>query len=230
MDGTTIHASDAVGSLWAVSASENSTSVNYGLISQVVRNNVSASYYSGYFYGSGSGGNYYGLYADLRAGDAIDVAEYIYDSNGDTEAGDVLIADKNKEESVIKSQKPYQASVLGVVSTKPHLTMGMDLVIDKESGEPIQGIRATRIALTGRVPVKVTEENGPVVPGDLLTTSSTPGHAMKWTLLDVNKAKDFEELKSMLAENELRRNAVIGKAVSSSREGRGTVMVLISLQ
>jgi hypothetical protein len=29
------------------------------------------------------------------------------------------------------------------------------------------------------VPTKVTAENGPIEPGDLLTTSSTPGHAMK---------------------------------------------------
>jgi hypothetical protein len=108
--------------------------------------------------------------------------------------------------------------------------MGMDLVIDEETGEPIEGINATRLALTGRVPVKITEENGSVEPGDLLTTSSTPGHAMKWSLLDVNSAKDFEELKSMLAENERRRNAVIGKALSSSSDGEGKVIVLVSLQ
>ncbi len=65
----------------------------------------------------------------------------------------------------------------------------MDLVIDHETGEPIPGVSATRLALTGRVPVKITGENGAIEPGDLLTTSSTPGHAMKWTLLDVNKAK-----------------------------------------
>jgi len=40
----------------------------------------------------------------------------------------------------------------------------------------------------------------------------------------------FDELKSMLAENEHRRNAVIGKAESSSSTSEGTVMVLISLQ
>jgi hypothetical protein len=34
----------------------------------------------------------------------------------------------------------------------------------------------------------------------------------------------------MLAENENRRNAIIGKAVGSSGSGTGTVMVLISLQ
>jgi len=80
------------------------------------------------------------------------------------------------------------------------------------------------------VPVKVNDENGPVKRGDLLTTSSTPGHAMKWTLLDVNEAKDFEGLKVILAENEKRRNAVIGKALEEHISGTGTIVVLISLQ
>lgn len=35
------------------------------------------------------------------------------------------------------------------------------------------------IALTGRVPLKVTSENGPIEPGDFLTLSSIPGVAMK---------------------------------------------------
>jgi hypothetical protein len=110
------------------------------------------------------------------------------------------------------------------------MVMGMELVVDPETGETLPGVLATRLALTGRVPVKITEENGPIVPGDLLTTSSTPGYAMKWTLLDVNEAKDFDGLKSILAENERRRNAIIGKSVGSSNGGTGTVMVLISLQ
>ncbi len=186
--------------------------------------------YSGYFSGQATSDTYQGLYADLRTGDAIDVAEYIYDTHGDTEAGDVLVADPDKGESVIRSQEPYQTSVLGVVSTKPHMVMGMELVMDEETGEAIPEVRATRLALTGRVPVKVTDENGPIRPGDLLTTSSTGGHAMKWSLLDVNQATDFESLRSIVAENERRRNAVIGKALGSHTSGTGTVMVLISLQ
>jgi hypothetical protein len=202
----------------------------YGVRSYIYNTKPGNTYYSGYFTGGGTTGTYGGLYADLRAGDAIDVAEYIYDTHGDTEAGEVVIADSNKDESVIRSQEAYQTSVLGVISTDPHMVMGMELVVDKETGEPIPGVLATRLALTGRVPVKITEENGPIEPGDLLTTSSTPGFAMKWSLLDVNDASDFEELKSMLAENERRRNAIIGKAVSSSASGTGTVVVLISLQ
>jgi hypothetical protein len=203
----------------------------YGLRVTVSRGKEGVDYYSGYFAAEkGILGTYHGLHADKREGDGFDVAEYYYDTSGDTEPGDVLVADPEKEESVIKSSGPYQTSVLGVVSTDPHLVMGMDLIMNEVTGEPIPGVSAARLALTGRVPVKITEENGPIEPGDLLTTSSTPGHAMKWTLLDVSAAKDFEELKGMLAENENRRNAIIGKAVGSSGSGSGTVMVLISLQ
>lgn len=211
---------------------ENSFTSVTGLYSRIYCTDADAVYvYSGYFNGyTTSADTYRGLYADLRTGDAIDVAEYIYDTEGNTEAGDVLVADPDHGESVIRSQEAYQTSVLGVVSTEPHMVMGMELVVDRETGEPIPGVSATRLALTGRVPVKVTDENGPIEPGDLLTTSSTTGHAMKWSLLDVGAAKDFEALKSMLAENERRRNAVIGKAVGAHNSGTGTVMVLISLQ
>jgi len=35
------------------------------------------------------------------------------------------------------------------------------------------------LALLGMVLVKATAENGPIRPGGLLTTASTPGHAMR---------------------------------------------------
>lgn len=203
----------------------------YGVRSYINRSDPDIDYYySGYFYDTGAEGNYQGFYADIRTGGSIDVAEYIYDSNGNTEAGDVLVADQNGKESVVISDQAYQTSVVGVVSTDPHMVMGMELVMDEESGTPLPDVQATRLALTGRVPCKVTDENGAIQPGDLLTTSSIPGHAMKWTPVDVNQAQDFEELKSILAENETRRHAVIGKALEAHTGGSGKIMVLVSLQ
>jgi hypothetical protein len=187
-------------------------------------------YYSGYFTSTGKEGIYLGLYADERTGASVDVAEYIYDTYGNTQPGEVVVADPGSKESVIRSTRPYQTTVLGVVSTKPHMTMGMDLIMDEETGEPLSDAKpATRLALTGRVPVKVTDENGPVTPGDMLTTSSTPGYAMRWTLLDVSGASDFEEMKTILSENERRRSAVIGKALEPHKSGKGEIMVLITL-
>lgn len=203
----------------------------YGVYSNLKRDDpLIEYYYSGYFTSTGNEGNYRGLYADERSGASIDVAEYIYDTYGNTQPGEVVVADPDAGVSVIRSSKPYQTNVLGVISTKPHMTMGMELVMNEKTGESLKNAKpATRLALTGRVPVRVTDENGPVIPGDLLTTSSTPGHAMKWTLLDVSKANDFEEMKTMMAENERRRSAVIGKALEQFKSGKGQIMVLITL-
>jgi hypothetical protein len=215
----------------------NPPSIYYELSVFGVRSYINCSdrdvdkYYSAYFYHTGDvDDNYQGFYADMRAGNSADVAEYIHDTSGDTEPGDVLVADPDNQVSTIVSSHPYDPSVIGVVSTKPHLTMGMELVIDEETGASLPNAQATRLALTGRVPCKVTDENGPIKPGDLLTTSSTPGHAMKWTPLDFSEAKDFDELKAMMTENEMRRHAVIGKALETHSGGTGKIMVLISLQ
>ncbi|MCX6335166.1 MAG: hypothetical protein NT092_12855 [Bacteroidia bacterium] len=204
----------------------------YGIYTNLNRDNTAIEYYySGWFGSTGTAGTYYGLYADTRSGGAIDVAEYIYDTKANTQPADVVIADPANKESVVKSSKPYQTGVLGVISTKPHMTMGMELVVNESTGEPILGAKpSARLALTGRVPVNVCGENGAIKPGDYLTTSSTEGYAMKWTLLDVNAAKDFDELKKILSENEKRRNAIIGKAVESFTGSTGKIMVLISLQ
>ena len=68
------------------------------------------------------------------------------------------------------------------------------------------------VALTGRVWCWCDASNAPIVPGDRLTTSDTPGHAMSAT--DSIRAP----------------GAVIGKAMSSLTEGRGLVLVLVQPQ
>ncbi len=72
--------------------------------------------------------------------------------------------------SVEKSQRAYDPRALGVVSTSPGLTLG-------NPGDE----KAVEVALAGRVPVKVSTENGPIRAGDLLTSSSQLGVAMKAT-------------------------------------------------
>jgi hypothetical protein len=233
--GAYINGENAYAGLWVTNTNTSSnpnTAFGLGIMSGIQRNKAGLNYYSGYFYSAGGSlGTYNGLYADVRTGGSVDLAEYIYDSNKDTKPADVVVADPNKKESVIKSTKPYQTGVLGVISTKPHMTMGMELITDTVSGQPLAGVSAARLALSGRVPVNVCGENGDIKPGDYLTSSSKPGFAMKWTLLDVNVAKDFDELKKILSENEKRRGAIIGKAVESfSGSGTGKIKMLISLQ
>jgi hypothetical protein len=62
----------------------------------------------------------------------------------------------------------------------------------------------------GIVPCKVSAENGPISPGDLLVTSSTPGHAMR----DADPAV----------------GTVLGKALEEMPSGTGVIKVLVTLQ
>jgi hypothetical protein len=79
-----------------------------------------------------------------------------------------------------------------------------------QTGTAAEG--AFPIALTGRVYALADTSNGRIQPGDLLTTSQTPGHAMKVT--DYSKAQ----------------GAILGKAMSSLDHGKGFVLVLVTLQ
>jgi hypothetical protein len=88
-------------------------------------------------------------------------------------AGDVIAPTSGSDISIDKTKSVYQNNVIGVVSTKPGLKLSDWSLSDseKESMRPI--------ALAGRVPVKVSAENGPIKKGDLLVPASTPGFAMK---------------------------------------------------
>ena len=69
------------------------------------------------------------------------------------------------------------------------------------------------VASSGRVYCYCdADAGGSIKPGDLLTTSNTPGHAMK--------VKNYPKA----------RGAIIGKAMSSLNEGTGLVLVLVTLQ
>lgn len=68
------------------------------------------------------------------------------------------------------------------------------------------------LALAGTVFCQADASNGPIGLGDLLTTSSTPGHAMRAT----DPVRAF--------------GAVLGKALGELRTGRGLVPVLVALQ
>jgi hypothetical protein len=67
------------------------------------------------------------------------------------------------------------ATILGVVSTKPGLIMGFD------DTSLTKGESAFPVALKGRVPVRLSTENGPIQKGDRIALSSIPGVGMKAT-------------------------------------------------
>jgi hypothetical protein len=119
------------------------------------------------------------------------------------EPGDVLAI--GPDGTLVRSTSPYQTSVAGVYSTQPGFIGGL----------PVEGQVAGTIplAIVGIVPVKVTAENGAILPGDLLVASSTPGHAMK-------------------AGPNPPQGAVIGKALEKwdVSQGTGVIKMLATLQ
>ncbi len=142
----------------------------------------------------------YGLYVEGRAtcttGEWADVAEYVYGQDG-LENGDVVIIDPQSELRVRRCETPYDSRVAGVVSTQPTIEVGH--LVNSSEGVPL--------ALTGIVPCKVTTEAGAIQPGDLLTTSSVPGHAMK--------------------ANDPKIGTLVGKAMEPLASGRGIIHVLV---
>jgi len=123
------------------------------------------------------------------------------------QAGYVVSIDAANPGELAVSSQAYDRKVAGVVSgaggVQPGMLMG-------QRGTPANG--QYPVALTGRVYVWVDASYGVVEPGDLLTTSDTPGHAMKVT--------DYEQA----------QGAILGKAMSGLASGRGLVLVLVTLQ
>ncbi len=118
------------------------------------------------------------LSGNLRTAGAIfsgttpDLAETISAAD-DVEAGDVVCADPDKRESVIRCGIGHRG-VLGVISDG---TSGFIINAYRKSVEG--ALSGKPLVLAGRVPVKVSLENGPVRIGDSLTPSSIPGVAMR---------------------------------------------------
>lgn len=104
--------------------------------------------------------------------------------------------------------RAYDTTVAGVISGAGGVSVGMTL---KQEGTAADGKHP--VALTGRVWCWCdADAGGAIRAGDLLTTSSTPGHAMKVT------------------DHAAAQGATIGKAMSSLESGRGLVLVLVNLQ
>jgi|GEM_PF-2197953 len=84
--------------------------------------------------------------------------------------GNIVSADTTKKGYAVASLTAYEPTLLGVVSTSPGLRLG-DFSSDKH----------IPVALVGRVPVTVSDTNGPIAAGDSITSSSLLGIGMKAT-------------------------------------------------
>ena len=120
------------------------------------------------------------------------------------EPGTVMVLDQQGQ--LQKSTEAYDKKVAGVVSGAGDHRPG--IVLDKK---PSQNNRVP-IALLGKVYCKVDADHSSVEIGDMLTTSSTAGYAMK----AVDPLKSF--------------GAVIGKALGRLTDGQGLIPILVVLQ
>lgn len=156
------------------------------------------------FYVSNAGN----VYADgIYTSPAADLAELLPGVGGLT-PGDVLVIAPDGR--LARCSAPYQASVAGVYSTQPAFVGGST----EDGWDPSK----VPLAVVGVVPVKVTSAGGAIQPGDALTTSSVPGHAMKARDITLDGITFFPS------------GVILGKALEPWAEGEGTIDMLVILQ
>jgi len=145
----------------------------------------------------------------LRIRGGSDIAEpfAISDQTG-VQPGMVVAIDSGRVGELRLATDPYDPTVAGIISGAGGVHTGMTLT---QEGTIADGDHP--VALTGRVWCWCdADANGPIQPGDMLTTSATPGHAMVAT----DRDRAF--------------GSTIGKAMSSLESGQGLVLVLVNLQ
>lgn len=134
--------------------------------------------------------------------------------NNQLRPGVLLSIDESNPGDMIMTTEAYDRKIAGIISgangVKPGLLMSGSLAEEEERAS----VQANQfpIALAGKVYVYANTENGIIQAGDMLTSSSVPGYAMKVT--------DYERA----------QGAIIGKAMTSLESGNGFVLVLVTLK
>jgi len=166
---------------------------------------------------------------------AMDLAEY-FPLSAPASMGDVLVLDRDEPGSYEPGHSAHDPTVVGIVSAEPGVLLGsgIDRIANADAALAEELAAARRVgderledriwaalksrfrethapvALSGTVPCKVDAGYGAIVPGDLLTTSPTPGHAMR--------------------AGEPVAGTIVGKALESLDAGAGTIRVLVMLR
>ena len=113
------------------------------------------------------------IYATNTAVASADLAEN-YVSSQNLEPGDLVIpSGDGNSQAIIKSSREYQLQLIGVVSTTPGVTLNSEVKTDASHSSVYP------LALSGRVPVKISPNSEAIAAGDFLTSSDEPGKAMK---------------------------------------------------
>jgi hypothetical protein len=127
------------------------------------------------------------------------------------EPGDVLVI--GPDGKLTRSSTAYATNLAGVYSTKPGFVGDTEIAeLSIEARERPSQKERVPVAIVGIAPVKVSAENGAIQPGDMLTTSSKVGYAMKC----LDKLLCF--------------GAVLGKALEPWERDTGVIRVLVTLR
>jgi len=142
----------------------------------------------------------------MRITGGADIAEPFEITGEGLKPGMVVAIDPERPGQLTLARSPYDRKLAGIISGAGGIQTGLML------GQKNSVANGTHpVALTGRVYCWCDASNGMIAPGDLLTSSEIPGHAMKAT--DWDRAP----------------GAILGKAMSSLDKGRGLVLVLVNL-
>lgn len=206
-----------------------STNGGYGVYGSVSGGDPTALTFAGYFEGDGDGrcglfakGGASGSFAAvfqgnvliksrdgtsvlMELGEGLDYAEgFDVTDTVPYIPGTVLCIDPRAKGKLTRSADAYDTRVAGIVAGAEGLGSGVRLGA---------GDFDVDVALAGRVYCNVTAADAAIECGDLLTTSSVPGYAMK------------------AADPERSRGAVLGKAMEPLEKGKsGRILVLVTLQ
>lgn len=132
-----------------------------------------------------------------------DCAEQFDLADAPVEPGTLMVV--NDAGALRACDAAYDRRVVGVVAGAGAYRPG--IVLDKQTSDTSRVV----ISLMGKAYCKVDAEGAPIAVGDLLTSSYTPGHAMK---ADARHAF----------------GAVVGKALMPLDSGRGLIPILVTLQ
>jgi hypothetical protein len=119
--------------------------------------------------------------------------------SGDVEPGDVLVVDREHPQLFARGDRSADPTVVGVVVADAGVALGA------QGGEG----PSAPVALSGIARCKVDATFGAIMPGDLLVSSPTPGHAMR-------EASPLP-------------GTVVGKALEPLASGHGSIRILVML-
>ncbi len=141
---------------------------------------------------------------DIRLANADCAEDFEVSGAEKVEPGTVMVL--VDEGALSESRQAYDKRVAGVISGAGDYKPG--IILDKQQSPA----NRQPVALMGKVFCKVDAQFGSIEVGDLLTTSISPGHAMR-------AADPFKAF-----------GAVIGKALRPLKRGQGLIPILIALQ